>query len=205
MTRGRPKLEPRVSDIILQEANRDRKRDRKDVLTSVVKALKKDGFPLPSHSTILRKISEARRVASNELDAPWSIGTTDKYPLPAGSVDAVLEMYRKWDGSPPLCIPLSIREALWLGRLFTWFPKEIGELRDLAILYAIRERSCGAADQKVYGTADQKVYDTADLDEALRGRVVVWRSKHHPKKAQSSKEVVAGVPKPSRGKKKEAK
>jgi hypothetical protein len=168
MTRGRPKLEPRVSDIILQEANRDRKRERKDVMKAVKTALNKENLPLPSNSTILRKISEARRVASNELDGPWSIGTTIKYPLPAESVDAVLEMYRKWDGRPPLSIPLSIREALWLGRLCTWFPKEIEELRDLATLYAIRERSCEAS--------EQRVYDTSDLDEAVHKRVVAKRT-----------------------------
>lgn len=96
----------------------------------------------PGLSSIQKELSKIRMLENQrptelkELDNRWSIGTLKNFPIPAGALSKVLGV--KWlrrDGA----VPLTIREAMWIGRLYC-LPMETKDISFLSAQYALRER-----------------------------------------------------------------
>lgn len=168
-------------DIIAYEANKDRKRARKDVHRAIVAALKKDKLPVPKLSTLMSKISKARQAPISELDAPWSLASLIEHPIPPDVLPVVLKVFKMRMRERERILrerermlrvekgslgegdftgnELTIREALWVSRLSALTTKT-KELDGWATWYAVRQRAYEALGQ---------LPDTSDLDEMVMG------------------------------------
>lgn len=81
---------------------------------------------LPGLSSIQKYLKDiSGRDKPSELDNPWHMGTLDKHPIPAEAlpyiffVQSYLENYPDWFNNPPPQKPLTIRQAIWISRLYT--------------------------------------------------------------------------------------
>jgi hypothetical protein len=77
----------------------------------------------PEIEVLERKISRYRKQAIDyPEDEPWSMATTDKYPIPPQAIPAVLACWKR-------CVQnnmtLNIREAKWISRLYGLMAEEI--------------------------------------------------------------------------------
>jgi len=116
-----------IGDIYRKNRNLGPTKAREELLKRMKeKGLDKNYGPdYPSVSSVslqLKKCKEnddKRTPESKELDKPWSIGSLSKYPIPPEAIPLVSSIYEK-------CLIaglstewlLSIREALWIGRLY---------------------------------------------------------------------------------------
>ena len=79
------------------------------------------GSNYPSVSAVSKALKEFRRIdqertpQSKKLDGPWSILTLAEYPISPEALPVVLE---EWMTAQIRDRPLTIREALWLDRLY---------------------------------------------------------------------------------------
>jgi hypothetical protein len=115
----------------------------------------------PGISTVqieLKKIREERENGPLPIDGPWSIGSLAKYDIPSEAVSKVLEI----QAIRATHEPLTIREAKWIGRLYS-VTDEIMELAVWAAMYANEEKICDLANIEK---------DTSDLDSAVHSRLV---------------------------------
>jgi len=106
----------------------------------------------------LKNIRAKREKGPLPIDGPWSIGRLAEDNIPAGAVSKVLEIQlirAKHE-------PLTIREAVWIGRLHT-VTDEIMELAIWAAMYADREKVCDIANLEK---------DTSDLDSTVQSKLV---------------------------------
>ena len=106
----------------------------------------------------LKKIRAEREKGPLPIDGPWSIGRLAEDNIPAGAVSKVLEIQSIRANHEPL----TIREAVWIGRLHT-VTDEIMELAVWAAMYADRDRLCDIANLEK---------DTSDLDSTVQSKLV---------------------------------
>ena len=159
--RGRPSLDQRVKEIIFLAATKDREADRKDVAAEIRRSLQESRLKQPAFSTLMNEISEARRTPKSPLEEPWCVGLLPKYPMQPEALPALLEV---WKVSLTKREPLTIREAQWVSRLYS-FVKGRHQLRNWAKYYANRELAAEAT---------QVPLDTSAADTALA--MDLWES-----------------------------
>ena len=88
--------------------------------------------------TKIRKNDNERSPESKELDRLWNTASLVKYPIPPEALPTVLKV---WVWMPEnLNFPLTIREALWVSRLYT-VVKDVPLLTMRSQLHAIDERA----------------------------------------------------------------
>lgn len=75
------------------------------------------GWPVPTVETLEKLISEIRN-SKDELDRPWSLVSLPQYSMPPEALPIVLKV---WARAIEQDEPLTIREALWVGRLYYMF------------------------------------------------------------------------------------
>ena len=94
--------------------------------------------------TKIRKRDAMRHPESKRIDERWSIGTLAEFSIPS---EAILKTYQLQQMRKDAEKPLTIREAMWIGRLHILIEDEdINNLGLLAIQYALMERVCELAD-----------------------------------------------------------
>lgn len=164
--RGRPyKIAPLAIEItkLWQEGKND-----KDIrwcleqqLTQLIKDINevRDIEDLPSLYSIgdFRR-KELERNPESDLDNPWHLGTLNDDPLPADAIPHIL-LVQAW--AKKNTIPLTIRNAIWISRLYKI--KEIKNTEALftvAGVYSIFERRCELAGLP-------KPYNTSNLDAGI--------------------------------------
>ena len=81
---------------------------------------------LPERESVARLISHARNHPPDPEDAPWSIDTLDKLPIPTEALRIVLWI---WFRQQERGYPLSIREAKWIVRLYPFYGDVDNELK----------------------------------------------------------------------------
>jgi len=107
---------------------------------------------------ILKQIRAEREKGPLPIDKQWSIGRLAEYDIPTGAVSKVLEIQSIRANHEPL----TIREAVWIGRLCTLTDEAI-ELAVWAAMYADRDRTCDIAGIEK---------DTSDLDSTVQSKLV---------------------------------
>ena len=115
----------------------------------------------PGISTVqieLKKMRNEREKGPLPIDGPWSIGKLAEYAIPSEAVSQILKI----QATKAEYEPMTIREAKWIGRLYT-LTDEIIELAVWAAIYADRDRTCDIAD------IDK---DTSDLDSIVQSGLV---------------------------------
>lgn len=125
-----------------------------NLLSQVNPQIKPDWPGLSAVQILLKKIRDG--IGEREpfyIDIPWSMGTIDEYPIPSEIVPKLFEIKKIKSGYEPL----SIREAKWVGRLYTVIQDPM-ELACWAKWYAKRDKICELSDT-------QK--DTSDIDDSL--------------------------------------
>jgi hypothetical protein len=117
--------------------------DRQIIAEKLIDEIK-EKFPAemsPAEDTLVRMISSARNQDGSPLDEPWNLGTIEDYPLLSADIAAIIEV-QSWleltkddPGNPTSGVkqwteyysnnkmtttiwPLTIRDALWLAKLY---------------------------------------------------------------------------------------
>jgi len=106
----------------------------------------------------LQQIRAEREKGPLPIDKQWSIGRLAEYNILGEAVSKVLEIQSIRANHEPL----TIREAAWIGRLYT-LTDEIIELAVWAAMYAEREKTCYLANIE---------NDTSDLDSIVQYKLV---------------------------------
>jgi hypothetical protein len=84
------------------------------------------GEPVPSQETLEKIISEIRN-SDDDQDRLWSLVSLPSYPVPPEAIPYVL---KAWARAIEKDNPITIREALWVARLYAIFQaNEIGYLK----------------------------------------------------------------------------
>jgi hypothetical protein len=136
-----PTISPSVKKLIQYVALKDR-RPRRPIALGLQRQIEGIGEPVPGKETLERMISAIRNRAAAEEDGPWHVGTLVRHPMPSEALSTVL---RAWADALQQDRPFTIREALWVARLFHIF-KEAGPVDDIRLLteiardYAMAER-----------------------------------------------------------------
>ncbi len=145
MSRG-PKITPEVHSEIIKVNYLYPKWTAKEVRNEVERRLKdkKRGYPKgwPSANAVSKKLQELRHPPADPLDRPWTTASLPMYPIPPEALPTVLKAWalcqeperqveaKTIHGSSIIDLPnwrlcndlhgryLTIREALWVGRLF---------------------------------------------------------------------------------------
>ena len=105
--------------------------------------------------TKIRENDKERPSKSKGLDNPWSIGALVEYDIPAQAIPTVLRVGVEM--ADIMKRPLSIREAMWVGRLHS-LTQDINTLIIWAATYAIHESLCEFTGTKL---------DTSDNDTLI--------------------------------------
>jgi len=139
---------------------------------------KQSGNRGPGLSAVQKLLVQIRRrhkeeaLETQSIDRPWSLGTLADYPMPPDVIPVLISIQHNRNPLPiePLVKPLTIREALWISRLypvaglvkevkdegkmkklFVMNPKDaerkkIQRLELWALCYAVFEWACDLAD-----------------------------------------------------------
>lgn len=98
---------------------------------------------------VLRRNDQARSPESKELDTPWRLSSLSRHPIPSDALPAVMAAYQKRLEEGPV---LSIREAVWMGRLYGAIePKDL--VYDWAFIYALSEQISEIIKRKPFDSA----------------------------------------------------
>ncbi len=92
--------------------------------------------------TEIRKRDAVRQPESKKIDKRWSISTLAEFNIPPEAIPKVFQIQQNRKDAEK---PLTIREAMWAGRLHMLI-EDIGKLSLLAASYALMERVCELAD-----------------------------------------------------------
>jgi len=121
---------------------------------------------VPGEETIEKMISKIRNQEPAPEENSWHLGTIAQYPLPCEALSTVLKV---WADAIDQDKPFTIREALWVARLYHVF-RDAGRLDNVALLiekaesYALFERVFLAKEGRVL---DKKGHNTRWLDAEL--------------------------------------
>lgn len=117
--RGRPRTEPYIELLIMDEVGSNQRKPQGERIPLVVlaglihgklKDLVKPGERIPTLGTVEKKVQQYAKMVRSE-DEPWTISTLDKCPIPPEALPKVLAEYKRTDGR------LTVREAKWVARL----------------------------------------------------------------------------------------
>ena len=117
----------------------------------------------PSLSIVQKVLAKVRKEAgkTDPKDAPWSFGSLIEYPISPEALTEVVKIYEDMGPWMPFAgqdsIPFTIREALWVARLY----KIIDDpdlFVDWAYQYAAEER---------YSEITERPLNTFELDDCL--------------------------------------
>ena len=116
--RGRPKIKSVVKRTIYSHALKYKNTPRLALAVEIQHLLEEMGEIVPSEETIIKLISQARNNPDSPIDETWSLGSILEYPIPADALPMVMSIYERrlmqGDGDEYL----TIREALWVARLY---------------------------------------------------------------------------------------
>ena len=130
MSKG-PYLTPKVKRMLLEIYVADRQIKPSKARELLLERMKAKGLneifgsDYPHGSTVsnqlklLREKDEGRLPESKELDEPWHLSSLPKYPIPPEALPLIMRVYTKnmCEAAMPAW-NLSMREALWIGRLY---------------------------------------------------------------------------------------
>ncbi len=112
---------PKISQKVRREVRKralERPRGPRGALAVELQTLiRRWGEPVPSRETLEKIISEIRN-SDDDQDRPWSLVSLPLYPVLPEAVPYVL---RVWARAIEKDNPITIREALWVARLYSIF------------------------------------------------------------------------------------
>lgn len=144
-TSGSKNLTPEVDKIIFDLAwksrsNKGRRNARKGISNLIKQEIKTLKLICPSDDYLKREISRIWNHAADPKDSPWSLVALPDNPIPSEAVPYVLKVWAYTlmaSFNSPLTkkvekiSPLTIREAVWVGRLYSIFrANALGSLDD---------------------------------------------------------------------------
>jgi len=110
---------PAIKELIGRHAN-DRDENgkllKRENLSYVLMEMINTRYPKeipPAAETIQKIISKSRHYKGSALDKPWNMASLTEYPIPHDAIPYILA-FKKNDADKPL----SIRQAVWIGRLW---------------------------------------------------------------------------------------
>lgn len=121
----------------------------------------------PKRETVLKKISAARQSFQEDpLEKHWHLGTLDDHPIPAEVIPIIfqLQKYRDTKTSRTWFIganSLTIRDAIWISRLYVWFKDDIKALNTAVTIYS---------NQDALSKYNGKHFNSYEIDQSLSGR-----------------------------------
>lgn len=127
---------------------------------------------LPERESIGKIISTTRNHPKSPLDEVWSVGCLAQYDIPPEVLPAVLQFYEKRLREEEQ--HFTIREALWIGRLYKVIDDPIF-LERFASAYALRDKIDWILDNPVY-TRD---FDAHLLDYCNEDRRLAYMATMH--------------------------
>jgi len=134
----RAKITPKSRNYIIARALAPPRIDRRALAKKLQRELEEKGFDVPEVEVLWRMISKARNHQPSELDRDWTLGSLADHPIPSEALAIVVafQMYRLTTDEF-----LTIREALWAGRLYKLFNNKENPfiLHGWAFLYALEE------------------------------------------------------------------
>ena len=130
MSKG-PRLSPAIDALIKKIYIANRQVRPKEARKRLLEQMKAEGLDqifgsnYPALNTMaqrLKKLKDEDAARSDELkrlDEPWSFGSLVEYPIPPEAIPLVASIYEKclMEGNNSIGWNLTIREALWIGRL----------------------------------------------------------------------------------------
>ena len=127
---------PTISQIVRREVRKralERPRGPRGALAVELQTLiRRWGEPVPSRETLEKIISEMRN-SDDDQDRPWSLVSISLYPMPSEAIPYVLKV---WGRAIEKDNPITIREALWVARLYSIF--EANAIGNLEMAYKTR-------------------------------------------------------------------
>jgi len=117
-----------IKRLIISEALKKPPKPRRALAIELMDKIERMGEVVPTEETIERLISEARNHEPNPLDEPWRMLDIVKYPISPDTLPIVLEV---WGDQVVLQAQISIREALWIARLYHIFKEAQIDLFEL--------------------------------------------------------------------------
>ncbi|MFC2047189.1 hypothetical protein ACFLTK_02800, partial [Chloroflexota bacterium] len=124
-------LTDEVKRLIAHIYRQDKKQRAKEVLDKVHEELKRNDWPkLSVIQRELKKVKANETLTQINYDSPWHLGLMDKYSVTSDAVPFILlvqdwlDKYPDLFGSPPPQQPLTIRQALWVSRLYRMVDKD---------------------------------------------------------------------------------
>ena len=85
----------------------------------------------PAPETIQKLISKSRHYKGSALDKPWSMASLTEYPIPYDAIPYVVALAEDFSNSSS---PISIRIALWIGRIFVLEDKDKKKIQQLYLM-----------------------------------------------------------------------
>jgi len=129
-----PNIPDNVDHIIAEIYLKDKKAPAKEIMDKVHNTLLEYGLQLrsgwPGLSAIQQRLTKIRakdkKMGDGPLDWPWSLVSLPQYPISPEAIPFVLKV---WARALLENKPITIREALWVGRLYPIFKAfALGEL-----------------------------------------------------------------------------
>ena len=151
------------------------------------------GWPsLSSVQKVLATVRKKRKeIPEDPLHKPWSIGTLDKYPIPADNLPSVLKVWKlqeekayKLRNTFPFDFPLTIREAKWVSRLCQMIPDDLEKLSLTATIYAEGEEISERLGHPYFDSTELD-YDLVKPDRPLPDEVIKTREQINQPVTQS--------------------
>ena len=119
------------------------------------------GEPVPSQETLEKMISEIRN-SDDEQDKVWSLVSLPLYPIPPEAIPYVLKV---WARAIEKDNPITIREALWVARLYSVFIDNA--LGSLGKAYKTGEVQAPQYQSKLNNILTSMLSDTVNIDALL--------------------------------------
>jgi len=117
-----PKISLEVRRMIIGQAIHDNKNmPRRALAVRLQELIEKMGEISPTEDTLARMISDARNQQPSELDQPWNIGACDQFNIPADIIPILIKIQKLKAANNEekgTLGKITIREALWVARLF---------------------------------------------------------------------------------------
>jgi len=128
---------------IMDFALGDPSRPRREVALKLQDQFRAMQQPVPKLEVLERKVSYFRnRIGHDPIDEPWGVWTLTEHPISAEALPTVLEAWAH--ARADLGEKFTIREALWVARLYALFQgREISEVMLEAMAFAKREMQKG--------------------------------------------------------------
>ncbi len=116
--RGRPKIKPVVKNTIYSYALKHKDTPRQALAVELRHLIEEMGEIVPSEETMIKLISQRRNHPDSPTDVLWSLGSLPEYPIPIDALPMVMSIcvrrIMQYDDDDFL----TIREALWVARLY---------------------------------------------------------------------------------------